>query len=251
MNTSRRTCRPLVERFQSVTEALFNRFWSVSEAQNCHIDLVGNIGPCRLNPLSAKFDPFWWVLSGRRGPKRRRCCHVCWALVCRAKPTRRGRFLQKGGFSHATTLHPNIRNTLSLKKKLISSSQYSRAKPSKMSKVNRNRVVTFLLLESTLCYLVLLPASGRPVRSCVLSPFKRHTPLPWRLCVFAMVNAPEGCIWYWILGLAIRPYRILGRRTFVTRTAVCECLPVLEYLEGIRSVGPRHRMHDTHSCAHL
>ena len=171
------------------------------------------------------------------------------ALTLSCAPRLRGRLLV---FDYlTTTLPPNIRNTMSLKKKSISSSQYSRAKPSKMSKVNRNRVVTFLLLESTLCYLVLLPASGRPVRSCVLSPFKRHTPLPWRLCVFAMVNAPEGCIWYWILGLAIRPYRILGRRTFVTRTAVCECLPVLEYLEGIRSVGPRHRMHDTHSCAHL
>jgi hypothetical protein len=38
-------CRPLIGRFRSVAEALLNRFWSVYVAQNCHIDLVGNIGP--------------------------------------------------------------------------------------------------------------------------------------------------------------------------------------------------------------
>ena len=39
-------------------------------------------------------------LRGRRGPKRRgRCARVFWALVCFSKPTRRGPFLQKGGFS--------------------------------------------------------------------------------------------------------------------------------------------------------
>ena len=48
----------LDERLGSVSEALLHRFLSVSEAQNCHIDLVGNIGPGKLNPLSAKFDPF-------------------------------------------------------------------------------------------------------------------------------------------------------------------------------------------------
>jgi hypothetical protein len=48
----------LDERLGSVSEALLHRFLSVSEAQNCHIDLVGNIGPGKLNPLSANFDPF-------------------------------------------------------------------------------------------------------------------------------------------------------------------------------------------------
>jgi hypothetical protein len=38
----------LDKRFRSVNEGSLNRFCSVSESQNYHIDLVGNIGPGRL-----------------------------------------------------------------------------------------------------------------------------------------------------------------------------------------------------------
>jgi hypothetical protein len=44
---------------------------------------------------------------------RPRSSRVSGALVYTLKPTRRGRFLQKGHISPATTLPPNIRNTLS------------------------------------------------------------------------------------------------------------------------------------------
>ena len=52
-----------VGRCSSVVEALLKRFRSVSEAQNYHIDLVGNIGPrrlmkppfCEIRPLVAGF----------------------------------------------------------------------------------------------------------------------------------------------------------------------------------------------------
>ena len=47
----------LDERLGSVSEALLHRFLSVSEAQNCHIDLVGNIGPGRLKPPFCKIRP--------------------------------------------------------------------------------------------------------------------------------------------------------------------------------------------------
>ena len=73
MNTSRRTCRPLVGRFWSVTEALLNRFWSASEAQNYRIELVGNIDPgrlkwpfCKIRPLLVGFK------TQTRAPKTRK-----------------------------------------------------------------------------------------------------------------------------------------------------------------------------------
>ena len=93
-----------VGRWLSVFEALLRHYstvsnaqscWRVSDAQNCHIDLVRNVCWGRLKPPFCK------------------SFRVLWAIVWRLHLTRRGRFLQKWGFSHATTLAPYIRYTLS------------------------------------------------------------------------------------------------------------------------------------------